>query len=356
MFGSTSKRKKWINKTEMMLDNYFYETPFTTIKNPRSLDIYSAIFETTISDYGFIIEGHERTLEETTDEKQRYFKGSFYGEKFGGEKKTTNKLNAFSVIFIILSFLALALSTPIFGMCPNDEGMAFVIISGSVTFIATIANNIEFFKGRIFRTKKENGRILAPLIVNELLFIFLLVVVIMMAAGGCFAFRVTIPLAVITTNVSIIVSMFLRRKKTTHSRLKLKFVYEGVIYHDLEVIKALNTSISTNVESQSRSDAKIRKNNYVNKIEMKIMYSLMYKDETVFEESMETINSLNDAIIYMLLSKPVVLQGSNTYEHAKELVYIPSDKSLKKYLEEVNRRFPTKTHAKTDKLYAPEDL
>jgi len=355
-------------KSELVRHNYFYESPYIKIDNPRPIEIYGTLFESTIEDYGFIIEDSFLPVFEPTDKKKYLpFRGYFkaYERKETLPIKIGNTGIAILTFFLALSFIysivEIFITFMIGGFIDVVIFCYFFIIVSAFTYIPLIKklkrDRIPI-RQDVFKESKEQPLtqtkklfILITMIATSLAIIGAITISIIAFLGGVYEWFLGPGLFFAIVNIMEIFSLSFCKKKSTktvtagiHTN-SVYFVYQGIAYIKNEIHALKNTNIEqkstgigeltiNNIQTQAANEKVIISTPVVltdiERIEIKFMFSLKYQ---LYEpEKMRLLKEeLKKEIMTILTTQPTPNSTIAHFEEVKEFPLVKDPLNERKY-------------------------
>ncbi|RLI72194.1 MAG: hypothetical protein DRP02_02485 [Candidatus Gerdarchaeota archaeon] len=370
-------QKRAYPKSELVRHNYFYESPYIKIDNPRPIEIYGTLFESTIEDYGFIIEDRFLPVFEPTNNKKYLpFRGYFkaYERKEILPVQLSNTGIAILTFFLTLCIIYTIVEIFISWMAGGYIDIAiycyiFIVISAIPygPLIKKLKKDRMPMRQEDLEEKKEQ-----PLTQTKKIFIPLTMGLTGLAIMGAIAISIIAfihyidewfigpGIAFIVINLMEIFSLSFCKKKGTKNVVtglhmnSLYFVYQGIAYIKNEIYALKNTSIeqkSTNLgeltinttQTQAAKEKTIVSTPIVladvERIEIKYMFSLKYQ---LYEpEKMKVLKEeLKKEILTILTTQPTPNNTIVNFEEEKEFPLVENPLTERKYPSKYKEELP----------------
>ena len=358
----TINQGKLYPKSELVRHNYFYESPYTEIENSRPIEVYGTLFESTIENYGFIIENSFLPVFENTSKKYIPFRGYFKAyerkEKFIPQKKSNAGIIAL-IVFLVLCIIY-SIATFFFYEIYVETGaplfLVYIIVA-SLTYIP-LANKIKSSGKLENRELLSNEEIRKPGLNETKVFLIvsmsltgvaiissIIIVIILFDRYDLYLGQYIVsPISIIIAGIVCIIALAGIKSKTEMVKSfdfrtnRLYFVFQGIAYLKNQMYAFRNTGIESsgstfgdfsegNILQNNPSETKITSQPLVladvDKIEIKYMYSLNYQ---LYDETRMRLlkDDFKKEIENILTSKVTPNNNIITFEEAKEFTLTPS--------------------------------
>ena len=303
-------------KSEMVRHNYFYEAPYTAIEKARPIEVYGTMFESTIENYGFIIEDSFIPVFENSSKKYVPFRGYFRAyerrEKYIPKKESNAAIIA--LIFFLVLCTLYSIATFFFDEIYVETGaplfFVYILVAGlSYIPLAKKLKSAGKFETNISSVDEESKKpgfnetkpfLIVSMSLTGVAIITNIVIVILLFDDYDLYIEqfIAAPILIILASIVSIIALAGIKGKTEMVKSfdfrtnRIYFVFQGIAYLKNQLYALKNTEIQSRGNDISEiSGIGIQTNNTnenkitslplvltdVDKIEIKYMYSLNYQ-------------------------------------------------------------------------------